>query len=113
MPQTVGLVVVNLRDLCASSVYASNSTFFCATGLKTTCVCPYFINTGMFDGAKSKYVAVWGKGGGVLWMPATLTWDPCNAGSRFYCPSWTRTMLSIALCARSAQTRLEIGLFFF
>ncbi len=23
--------------------------------VKTTCICPYFINTGMFDGAKSKF----------------------------------------------------------
>ena len=24
-------------------------------GVKVTCVCPYFINTGMFDGVKLKY----------------------------------------------------------
>lgn len=23
--------------------------------VKTTCICPYFINTGMFDGAKSRF----------------------------------------------------------
>jgi len=26
-----------------------------ATGVHTTCVCPYYINTGMFDGVKTKY----------------------------------------------------------
>lgn len=26
------------------------------TGVKTTCVCPYVINTGMFDGAKDKFI---------------------------------------------------------
>lgn len=26
------------------------------TGVKTTCVCPYYINTGMFHGATSEYV---------------------------------------------------------
>ena len=25
------------------------------TGIKTTCVCPYFINTGMFDGVNTKF----------------------------------------------------------
>ena len=25
------------------------------TGVKTTLVCPYYINTGMFDGVKSEY----------------------------------------------------------
>ena len=29
------------------------------TGVHTTCVCPYFINTGMFDGVKSRYVKFW------------------------------------------------------
>jgi all-trans-retinol dehydrogenase (NAD+) len=24
------------------------------TGVKTTCICPYYINTGMFDGAKTR-----------------------------------------------------------
>ena len=23
--------------------------------VNTTCICPYYINTGMFDGVKSKY----------------------------------------------------------
>lgn len=26
------------------------------TGVHTTCVCPYYIDTGMFDGTKSEYV---------------------------------------------------------
>lgn len=25
------------------------------TGVKTTCVCPYYINTGMFNGVKSRF----------------------------------------------------------
>lgn len=25
------------------------------SNVKTTCICPYFINTGMFDGAKSRF----------------------------------------------------------
>lgn len=25
------------------------------TGVRTTCVCPYFINTGMFDGVQTRY----------------------------------------------------------
>jgi len=28
------------------------------TGVKTTCICPYYINTGMFDGVKSPYIPI-------------------------------------------------------
>ncbi|XP_030302052.1 epidermal retinol dehydrogenase 2-like [Calypte anna] len=59
-----GLVgVSHLSDYCASKFGAvgfAESIFFelrdlGKTGVKTTIVCPFFINTGMFDGCKSKW----------------------------------------------------------
>lgn len=54
--------VRGLADYCASKFGAvgfDESLRFELRALKknvkTTCICPYFINTGMFDGAKSKF----------------------------------------------------------
>ena len=61
---SAGLVgVAGLVDYCASKFAAfgiDESLRFeirknGKNGVKTTCVCPYFINTGMFDGVKTKY----------------------------------------------------------
>ncbi|KAM9789795.1 epidermal retinol dehydrogenase 2-like [Neosynchiropus ocellatus] len=61
---SAGLVGVNgLADYCASKFAAvgfaeSVSLELLATGkdgIKTTIVCPYFINTGMFDGCQTKW----------------------------------------------------------
>ncbi|NWW45155.1 RDHE2 dehydrogenase, partial [Pedionomus torquatus] len=59
-----GLIGVNrLSDYCASKFAAvgfaesvdSEMRVMGKTGIKTTIVCPYFINTGMFDGCRSKW----------------------------------------------------------
>lgn len=58
-----GMLGVNgLADYCASKFGAvgfDESLRFELRSLKskvrTTCICPYFINTGMFDGASSKF----------------------------------------------------------
>ncbi|NXJ65908.1 RDHE2 dehydrogenase, partial [Rostratula benghalensis] len=59
-----GLIGVNrLADYCASKFaavgFAESVDFemkvMGKTGIKTTIVCPYLINTGMFDGCKSKW----------------------------------------------------------
>eukprot|EP01135_Chromosphaera_perkinsii_P010458 Nk52_evm21s2133 gene=Nk52_evmTU21s2133 len=58
--------VCGLADYCASKFAAfgiDESLRFefqkCGkTGIKTTCVCPYFINTGMFDGVKTRFPAL-------------------------------------------------------
>lgn len=58
-----GWVGVNgLADYCASKFGAvgfDESLRFelraMRKRIKTTCICPYFINTGMFDGASSKF----------------------------------------------------------
>ncbi|CAK80736.1 unnamed protein product (macronuclear) [Paramecium tetraurelia] len=54
--------VRGLADYCASKFGAvgfDESLRFelraTKSNVKTTCICPYFINTGMFDGAKSKF----------------------------------------------------------
>lgn len=56
--------VSGLVDYCASKFGAVGvsealmmelDTLKC-TGVRTTCVCPFFINTGMFDGVKTRYV---------------------------------------------------------
>ncbi|XP_058274952.1 short chain dehydrogenase/reductase family 16C, member 5a isoform X1 [Hemibagrus wyckioides] len=61
---SAGLIGVNgLADYCASKFAAvgfaeSVALELIATGkdgIKTTIVCPYFINTGMFDGCKTKW----------------------------------------------------------
>lgn len=61
---SAGLISVNgLADYCASKFAAvgfaeSISLELLATGkdgIKTTIVCPYFINTGMFDGCQTKW----------------------------------------------------------
>lgn len=54
--------VRGLADYCASKFGAFGFTeslrieLKCtgATGVRTTCVCPYYINTGMFDGVKTR-----------------------------------------------------------
>ena len=61
---SAGLVGVNtLADYCASKFAAvgfmeSLSLEFdtLEAGINTTVVCPYFINTGMFDGVKTRLV---------------------------------------------------------
>lgn len=58
-----GMLGVNgLADYCASKFGAvgfDESLRFelrsKKSKVKTTCICPYFINTGMFDGASSKF----------------------------------------------------------
>lgn len=59
-----GMVGANgLMDYCASkfAVFGLDEslrmelTKLGKTGVHTTCVCPYYINTGMFDGVKTKY----------------------------------------------------------
>ncbi|NXP11025.1 RDHE2 dehydrogenase, partial [Thinocorus orbignyianus] len=59
-----GLIGVNrLSDYCASKFAAVGFAesvdvemrVMGKTGIKTTIVCPYFINTGMFDGCRSKW----------------------------------------------------------
>jgi len=58
---SAGLVGVSgLADYCASKFAAvgfdeSLRQELEGTGVRTTCVCPYFINTGMFDGVVSKF----------------------------------------------------------
>lgn len=54
--------VRGLADYCASKFGAvgfDESLRFelraLKSNVKTTCICPYFINTGMFDGVKSKF----------------------------------------------------------
>ncbi|NXN21833.1 RDHE2 dehydrogenase, partial [Nycticryphes semicollaris] len=55
-----------LADYCASKFAAvgfaetvdSEMRVMGKTGIKTTIVCPYFINTGMFDGCRSKWPRV-------------------------------------------------------
>lgn len=55
--------VAGLIDYCASkfgavgineSLSMELDSLGC-TGVNTTCVCPFFINTGMFDGVKSRF----------------------------------------------------------
>lgn len=62
---SAGLVgVTGLADYCASKFAAvgfDESLRFemeslGKDGIHTTVVCPFFINTGMFDGAKTRYV---------------------------------------------------------
>jgi len=59
-----GLVGVSgLSDYCASkfAVVGFDESLRCElkkngkNGVKTTCVCPYYINTGMFDGVKTRF----------------------------------------------------------
>jgi len=61
---SAGIIGVNgLADYCASKFGAvgfDESLRFelrklGKTGVHTTCICPYYINTGMFDGVKSKF----------------------------------------------------------
>ncbi|XP_067146573.1 epidermal retinol dehydrogenase 2-like [Apteryx mantelli] len=61
---SAGLIGVNrLTDYCASKFAATGFAESISlemrdlgkTGIKTTIVCPYFINTGMFDGCKTKW----------------------------------------------------------
>ncbi|XP_039382630.1 epidermal retinol dehydrogenase 2-like [Mauremys reevesii] len=61
---SAGLIGVNgLADYCASKFAAVGFAETVGlemlalgkTGIKTTIVCPYFINTGMFDGCKTKW----------------------------------------------------------
>ncbi|CAM4502831.1 unnamed protein product [Lepidochelys olivacea] len=61
---SAGLIGVNgLADYCASKFAAVGFAEAVGlemlalgkTGIKTTIVCPYFINTGMFDGCKAKW----------------------------------------------------------
>ncbi|XP_048451823.1 epidermal retinol dehydrogenase 2-like [Rhincodon typus] len=61
---TAGLFPVNgLADYCSSKFAAIGFAESVAlellasgkNGIKTTIVCPYFINTGMFDGCKTKW----------------------------------------------------------
>ncbi|NXE49772.1 RDHE2 dehydrogenase, partial [Casuarius casuarius] len=61
---SAGLIGVNrLADYCASKFAAIGFAESISlemrdlgkTGIKTTIVCPYFINTGMFDGCKTKW----------------------------------------------------------
>jgi len=58
---SAGLVgVKGLADYCASKFAAfgfdeSLRQELRSTSVKTTCVCPYYINTGMFDGVQSKF----------------------------------------------------------
>ncbi|XP_053875987.1 epidermal retinol dehydrogenase 2-like [Malaclemys terrapin pileata] len=61
---SAGLIGVNgLADYCASKFAAVGFAEAVGlemlalgkTGIKTTIVCPYFINTGMFDGCKTKW----------------------------------------------------------
>uniref|UniRef100_A0A8C8S5D2 Short chain dehydrogenase/reductase family 16C member 5 n=1 Tax=Pelusios castaneus TaxID=367368 RepID=A0A8C8S5D2_9SAUR len=61
---SAGLIGVNgLSDYCASKFAAVGFAETIGlemldlgkTGIKTTIVCPYFINTGMFDGCKTKW----------------------------------------------------------
>jgi len=52
--------VKTLADYCASKFGAfgfdeSLRQELSSTPVKTTCVCPYFINTGMFDGVKTRF----------------------------------------------------------
>jgi all-trans-retinol dehydrogenase (NAD+) len=55
--------VAGLIDYCASkwAVFGMDESLrmefrkLGKTGMHTTCVCPYYINTGMFDGVKTKY----------------------------------------------------------
>eukprot|EP00126_Sphaerothecum_destruens_P002269 Sdes_comp15704_c0_seq1m4738 len=55
--------VSGLADYCASkfAVYGFDESLrfelkkLKKSGVKTTCVCPYYINTGMFDGIKTKF----------------------------------------------------------
>lgn len=44
---------VGLTEALYNELYHSHKT-----GVKVTCICPYYINTGMFAGVKSKYVDV-------------------------------------------------------
>ncbi|CAG7825998.1 unnamed protein product [Allacma fusca] len=65
---TAGLVGVNrLVDYCASKYAAVGFHEALSTelrgelglsGINTTLVCPYYINTGMFDGVKSKLISI-------------------------------------------------------
>ena len=55
--------VAGLVDYCSSKFGAVGTHLSLSqeldtigsTGVKTTCICPYFINTGMFEGVKTRY----------------------------------------------------------
>ena len=69
--------VAGLVDYCASKygavgiheALAGEIAFRKCGGIHTTCVCPYFINTGMFEGVKTRLeVPLWFFGASLLFF---------------------------------------------
>ena len=81
------------------------------TGVKTTCVCPFYISTGMFDGVKSRLnaimpiltpeyvvdqiVAAVKRNDEVLWMPWSMNLVPLARLLPIYVQDWLSDLIGV------------------